>query len=328
MSENKQGIFTISLDFELFWGMRDKTTIENYSNNLDGVEQAIREILKTFNQYQIHASWAVVGFLFYNNSTLRNNLPKILPKYANKSLNPYSYIENNLDLDKKYHFASHIIEKIIDYKNQEIATHTFSHYYCLEDGQTKEEFYIDIEQAVKTLKNKTNNKTYSLVFPRNQWNKNYLFELHKLGILCYRGNEKSWIYDASNEENSLLVKRAIRLLDSYINITGHNTYPLDELIEDNLFNIPSSRFLRPTSKRLSLFENIRLNRIKNSMTHAARNGELFHLWWHPHNFGADIPTNLKFLNKILEHFKYLENRYSMLSLNMKEVSLLLKNTNE
>jgi hypothetical protein len=36
MYKNKKGIFTISLDFELYWGMRDKTTIENYSNNLGG----------------------------------------------------------------------------------------------------------------------------------------------------------------------------------------------------------------------------------------------------------------------------------------------------
>jgi peptidoglycan/xylan/chitin deacetylase (PgdA/CDA1 family) len=308
--------------------MRDKTTIENYSNNLGGVEQAIDKILKAFNQHNIHATWATVGFLFYDIIKLKNNLPKKLPKYKNKDLNPYSYINKNNNLDEKYHFAQHIIKKIVNNKNQEIATHTFSHYYCLEDGQTREEFYSDIEQAIKTIKDNTGNKTYSLVFPRNQWNEDYLSVLSELDILCYRGNEKSWIYNAVNEENNIILRRAVRLLDSYINISGHNTYSLDELRTDKLFNIPSSRFLRPVSKKLSFLETMRLNRIKKSMTYAAKNGELFHLWWHPHNFGADLEANFQFLSKILEHFKDLKNQYNMQSLNMKEVSFLLGGNNE
>jgi len=328
MKKNKEAIFTISLDFELYWGMRDKSSIEQYSKNLDGVEEAINQLLKTFTQNSIHATWATVGFLFYDVENLKNSFPNKLPQYKNSKLSPYSYIERNSHLEKKYHSAQEIIKNISNDKNQEIATHTFSHYYCLEEGQTKEEFYADIQQAIKTIKDETGEKTYSLVFPRNQWKEEYLSVLSKLDILSYRGTEKSWIYDPKNEENNFILKRAVKLLDTYINISGHNTYSLDELKANTPFNIPASRFLRPVSKKLSFLEGMKLNRIKNSMTHAAKNRELFHLWWHPHNFGVDLESNLEFLNKILEHYKYLNKKYNMKSLNMKEVSLQLRGKNE
>ena len=319
-----KGIFTISLDFELYWGMRDKVILDDYSNNLDGVELAINEILKSFKKYNIHATWAVVGFLFFENKKdLEDNLPSSLPNYRNQQHNPYKYIRENNELEQKYHFDFNSIKNIIDTDNQEIGTHTLSHYYCLELGQTRQEFFDDLTKAKEIIKNKTNQETYSLVFPRNQFNDEYLSVLKDLKILSYRGNEKSWIYKAVNQEDEQQVRRVIRLLDSYFNISGHNTHSLKELSYSQPYSIPSSRFLRPVSKKICFAENLRLNRIKKSMTYAAKNNELFHLWWHPHNFGKDTFNNISFLNKILEHYNTLQVKYGMKSLNMKEVSYLI-----
>jgi len=330
MIEHKQGVFTVSLDFELYWGMRDKRTLANYSENLLGVEKAIYRMLSLFDEFNIHVTWATVGFLFYDSvENLKKNLPLKKPNYTNKELSPYTYINSSKLLEKKYHFAEEIVKKIVSTKNQEIGTHTFSHYYCLESGQTKDEFLADLLYAVNVTEKKVNQRVYSLVFPRNQWNEEYLSVVSKVGILSYRGNEKSWIYSASNKENDFFLKRVGRLLDTYIKISGHNTYSLDDLKSNSgLLNIPSSRFLRPVSSKLAFLEKIRLKRIKNSMTYAAKNGELFHLWWHPHNFGTNLEKNLQFLSEILEHFKYLEKKYAMKSLNMKEISLELVDKNE
>ena len=60
-----QGVFTVSIDFELYWGVRDNWTIEQYKNNLEGVSNAIPEILKVFNENGIHATWATVGFFIF-----------------------------------------------------------------------------------------------------------------------------------------------------------------------------------------------------------------------------------------------------------------------
>jgi hypothetical protein len=34
------------------------------------------------------------------------------------------------------------------------------------------------------------------------------------------------------------------------------------------------------------------------------------LWWHPHNFGADLNENVAFLVEILKHYAGLRDTYS------------------
>lgn len=317
------GIFIISLDFELYWGLRDKRTLIDYRENLLGVREAVEEILNIFNDYNIHATWATVGFLFFSNiNELKKYYPAKLPTYNNAKLNPYQYIDNNDDLQNLYHFAPELLKLICKYNGQEIGTHTFSHYYCLENGQTIEQFKSDIYSAIIIARNKQL-EIKSLVFPRNQWNEKYLFVLKELGIKCYRGNEINWLYSAVNEKNNHIFRRIPRLLDAYINISGYNTYSISEIVKKEPFNIPASRFLRPFSKKLILFENLRLKRIKEAMTYSAKTNTLFHLWWHPHNFGINTYQNISFLKKILQHFILLQRKYGMRSYNMGEISDLM-----
>ena len=63
----KQGTLIVSLDFELFWGMLDCSTLEEYGGNVMGGRGAIPRLLKLFETYNIHATWATVGFLFADN---------------------------------------------------------------------------------------------------------------------------------------------------------------------------------------------------------------------------------------------------------------------
>jgi len=67
-------------------------------------------------------------------------------------------------------------------------------------------------------------------------------------------------------------------------------------------------------------ERLRLWRITSAMETAARRRRLFHLWWHPHNFGVDLKENLAFLRKILDHFRILQDRYGMRSMTMAAVA--------
>ena len=48
-----------------------------------------------------------------------------------------------------FHYGQSLLEKISRYEGQEISTHTFSHYYCLEDGQTAEQFEADLKASLK-----------------------------------------------------------------------------------------------------------------------------------------------------------------------------------
>ena len=78
--------------------------------------------------------------------------------------------------------------------------------------------------------------------------------------------------------------------------------------------------LRPYSPKLSFLEGLRLRRIRSEMMHAAKEGELYHLWWHPHNFGANMEENFGFLEDTLKVYKDCHDRYSMQSLTMNEIS--------
>ena len=328
----KSGKFIISLDFELLWGVRDKKNISSYGDNILGVWDVIPKMLKIFENHGIAATWATVGFLFATSKDeISNFFPQKKPQYINQNLSPYNghfeTIKN--EADNYYHFAAELIELIQKYPHQEIATHTFSHYYCLEAGQKNEDFRNDIKSAIKIALSK-NIEIKSLVFPRNQFNKEYLEIIKELGITSFRGNERSWYYDPYNFENWRLLKRALRLLDSYINISGYNSFPVQKVKKSKPYNIPSSRFLRPFSRTLKPLERLRLNRILKSMTHAAKSGEVYHLWWHPHNFGKNQNENLIFLQHILLHFSFLKKEYGFESCSMRSFSeqIQKKVTNE
>ena len=313
------GKFVISLDFELMWGVRDKKTKEQYGENILGVHKTIPRLLETFKAHNIKATFSAVGFLFFENKEeLLASIPAIRPKYTDSNLSPYNGYFDLIGNDQ-YHFAPNLIRLIQKYPEQEIGTHTFSHYYCLEEGQSATEFKEDIKCAIQIAKKRNINLT-SLVFPRNQFNDEYLQICNDLGIICYRGNEHSRLYSAKNRENESLFRRALRLTDAYVNISGHNCYT-DEYLKSNFpVDIPSSRFLRPYSKSFKLFDKLRLRRIKSGMTYAAKNNMTYHLWWHPHNFGINQDNNFAFLNMILTHYDLLHKTYNFSSYTMSELA--------
>lgn len=322
---SKKGTIIISLDFELNWGVHDVFTLEQYKEQIFGAREAIPRMLELFSEYDIHATWATVGFLFFKNKEeLIANLPACYPSYANSNFSPYkklNKIGENEKLDP-YHFGSSLIKMILAHPNQEVATHTFSHYYCLEEGQTIEEFEADLQAACKV------GPTQSLVFPRNQINPDYLTICKKYGIQSYRGNEESWIYKANRFHKEGLIKRMIRLSDCYLNISGHHTYSMKKVETKPIVNLPSSRFLRPYSTKLKALEPLRLNRIKKSIINAAEKGEVYHLWWHPHNFGKNLDKNIQFLIEILQLVSKLRSEYGFESLNMAEASVVAMQVND
>ncbi|MDB4770096.1 polysaccharide deacetylase family protein [Akkermansiaceae bacterium] len=310
------GQFIISLDFEKFWGACDHVKLEDYRLKLERVDKICLEMLELFSEYDIHATWATVGLLaFDNKNDLLTMLSTNKSSYERIKLSPYEYIFGN-DLEKDLHFAPNIIKKIRQAKNQELASHTFSHFYCLEPGQNLESFDLDLKMNIRVMKEKFGVDLCSLVFPRNQIKKEYLNILTANGIKCYRGNERNWIYQ---EGMIFFLKRGFRLIDSYLNITGSNTYKLKDIQKGVPYNMPSSCFLRPVRSKDSLLKRLKMKRIKSQMTFAARNDKVFHIWWHPHNFGNDITANIFFLREILEYFVFLKNEYGMCSLNMNEL---------
>ncbi|MEP6628045.1 MAG: polysaccharide deacetylase family protein [Ginsengibacter sp.] len=323
------GKFVISLDFEIYWGVRDVVKLEDYKEHLLGVQTAIPKLLEIFSQYNVNATFATVGFLFFSSKQeLINNLPKKIPKYTNTELSPYAGnfkpVGENENVDP-FHFGNTLIQKIKE-AGQEIGSHTFSHYYCLEKGQTREDFIADIKAAKKVALD-NNIQLSSFVFPRNQYNEEYLEICKELGFTSFRGNERSKLFSSKSQGNTTFLRRPFRLLDSYINLSGQNCYTMTEMQKSDPVNIPSSRFLRPFSQGLKSLEKMRLKRITDSMTYAAKEGLTYHLWWHPHNFGINLHENFDFLERVLLHFQKLNTEYNFESNSMHQLADELRRNN-
>jgi len=312
----KKGTLVISLDFELVWGLFDHIEINDKASYFNHTLEAIPQIVSIFEKNNIQATWATVGMLFNENwEEWHSNIPDSIPTYNKVELNPYDYGKRHQKSGlEKFFFAPNLIKTIKSVKGQEIGTHTYSHYYCLEKGQSKAQFEADINQALK-MAQKFNIDLKSLVFPRNQFNEDYLEICAQKGIETVRTNPNFWYWDTTKKE-TFAVKLA-RTGDAYLPL-GKKSYQADNLVKEKVLCQQSSRFLRPQHS-ISLFNNSRLIRIKNEMIQAAKNGEVYHLWWHPHNFGVDSVGSLKTLLAIVETFKYCNEIYGMESITMKEL---------
>lgn len=320
---DQTGIFVVSLDFELFWGWRDIRTLDEFKANLIGTRDVMPRLLALFDEYGVRATWATVGLLFFETrDELLAGLPSRRPHYVNADRSPYGHMDG-LGEDEAadpFHFGASLVKMIAGADGQEIGSHTFSHYCCLEDGEDVESFRADLQAAVAaaalrgiTLK--------SLVFPRNRFGSEHLAACKSAGITAYRGNPRLRIYRAkSQSEAQAPWRRAARLADSYINISGHNCHRLEEVADDIPFNVPASRYVRPYSRSRKALESLRLRRIQADMAHAAENRLMYHLWWHPEDFGRHVEDNLAFLRHVLEHFVTMRERHGMESLSMGDVA--------
>jgi len=324
------GALVISLDFELHWGVRDKCAPNGpYRENLLGARKAIPRILDLFEAFEVAATWATVGFLFAESRREREAFcPAIRPQYVDTRLDPYAEPTGENEGDDPLHYAASLIAQIAKRPKQEIATHTFSHYYCQEPGETRESFAADLASAVAIAQRRGLN-VGSIVFPRNQFRPGYEDLLKEAGVLCYRGNEPHWMYRPRPRSQETLAVRAPRLLDHYVSLSGSKVVRWDEILQPNgLCDVRSSMFLRPYSTQRKSLESIRLRRIAGGIRAAAEQRGIFHLWWHPHNFGADTAENLEFLRSVLEVFASCRQTRGMKSLNMAEVASLVSGADE
>ena len=310
----RAGALVISLDFELHWGVRDIFPSDGaYRANLLGAREVIPRLLDLFAEFDVAATWATVGFLFATSrAELEEVSPQVRPRYARVRLDPYREVVGADESSDPLHFAPSLIEQIARYPRQEIGTHTFSHFYCLERGATTEAFSADLASA-RQIAARRGVSLRSIVFPRGQVGPRYLDVLTAHGIGCYRG-----VAGRSRRSRGPLT-RALSLADAFVDVTGPHLTEWADVLNGELANVPASFFLRPVT-RSGGAERLRFKRLATAMRVAAESRRIIHLWWHPHNFGARPSENLAFLRRLLEVFGELRHRFEMRSLSMHEVA--------
>jgi hypothetical protein len=320
---DRPGALVISLDFELHWGMRDHVARSDPPyRRLPAARQAVRDLTALFASRHIRATWATVGFLFASTrQELDAYLPTDRPRYQKPDLDPYlEPIGMNEEQDPE-HLAGSLVELIAATDGQEVGSHTFSHYYCLDPGQGQEIFRADLTSA-QSIARRRGLELSSLVLPRNQWNPAYTDVVLDLGFRCIRGPQRTWAYEArpSGEDQGSL-RRAARLADAYFGPSPPPTTGWSDVLgPSGLCNIPASAFLRPFAPSRRSLESIRLARLRSGLRQAARHGRIFHLWWHPHNFSQHAAENLSILGSVLDEFETLASTEGMQSLSMGDVT--------
>lgn len=325
---NNRGLFVVSLDFELMWGVHDVATLTEYADRLRHTREVIPQLLKLFEKYAIHATWATVGLLFANSKEeIISNIPdnKKQPSYQDRKHSNYSFL-NQVGMsedDDIYHYAVSLISQIRQTDNQEIGSHTYSHYYCMENGQTEEQFREDL-RLFSNVAGKLGLPIRSIVFPRNQCNDAYLDACAETGIIAYRGMED--VFFNNNTQLSEGARRTLRFIDSYVNISGQHCYDVQELCfcESPLINIRSSCFFRPYVPKRKYLEYFKMRRIKKQMKYAAKHGKVFHIWWHPHNMGMNPNEMLSELEQLFQYAKKLNNDLGFESVNMGELAMMVE----
>ncbi|MEP6513571.1 MAG: polysaccharide deacetylase family protein [Parafilimonas sp.] len=316
------GIFTISLDLELHWGVFDKRDRQSRAACYKNTLQLIPKMLQLFTKYNVHVTWAAVGGLFAKDEEEWRELkPVIEPEYKSKKCSAYEWVKHN-SLGSEYcwaHFAPEIIKTILEYSGQELGTHTFSHYYCMEDGKNPEAFREDLKAAKKAAL-KFNNHPVSLVFPRNQFNSHFLKTCYEAGIRTVRSNPANWFWTPVADSNSTLLRKIFRTGDTFIPIADCTSYPLSsiQIIAGEPLQLPACRLFRSWQPNFRYGNKLRLRRIIKEMQNAAASNECYHLWWHPENFGDYPKENMEDLEIILEEYRKCKDKYGMKSWNMRE----------
>lgn len=310
----------VSLDLELHWGVRDHVRPgHRYWRNLEGEREAVTRMLACFEERDVRATWATVGMLFAGSRKEAESFhPRVRPTYAREALDPYAERVGEDEASDPFHYAATLIERLARSGSQELASHTYSHYYSLEPNARPEAFADDLESAQRIARHRTGRRLTSLVLPRNQLPADALDAIRRAGFLCVRGPERGWMYDASPASRKRPHHRAARWLDAHVALRGPVVQAWEACRwDDELVDVRGTHYVRfhpPESSAARLHRRV----LRRSMEHATRVGGLVHLWWHPHNLGGDVDAGMACLKGILDDFELLRRERGMESMTMAE----------
>lgn len=289
----EKGQFVISLDTELAWGRINDPELPAFLSVIDQTRAATDEILRLFDKYDIPATWATVGRMFMESEHELDTVEDL--SYFYDGLNNQKIYENDrLNSDSNsLVYGWDIVQKISNAKTKhEIASHSFNH---IDFGKTtsKEVAETDIKDAMEMTRRKLGIEMESWVYPKNSIGyKNSLFEQ---GIKYYRGEDKFWYGNFPGP-----IKKLLYQFDTFLGWSPSTVVPLLEA--NGLVNIPGSSIFRVTHlgiKKNVPYSSIIRKAIKG-LKKARNQKEIYHLWFHPFNFGHELEAHCKAFERVLQ----------------------------
>ena len=314
------GALVFSFDVELAWGVRDRNlNSPRFEGGLRRVRDVVSRLLELFTQYEISATWAMVGHLMIQSDDCRDGhyayrLPAPRPDW-------YDSIPAVHGDGAEDYYAPDIVQSVLDCPvHQELGSHTFSHVLANDGRCTAELFEAELAECQQLAK-RWNRNLVSVVFPRNIIR--HLTAVRATGYRCYRGPRKEWYWFGHPVE--VYSRRWLRHLIwplRYLDERFCVCPPLPSARRQNgLWEIPlsmffpgmggGSRFLDPEYQR---------RRALRGMNRAAERGRIFSLYTHPHNLLAQSDRVLYAFEQICRKASSLRDDGKLAILTMEQIA--------
>lgn len=321
MSKNGQikfdkGIFILSLDFELIWGTAD-LGLEHFRNACVIERQVVIDrLLQLFEEFDISATWAILGHLFLDKCEPQNGIkhPEIVrPNFDWIKEDWFAHDPGGTENEKSIHLGKSLVEKIRNCSvHQEIGSHSFSHIVFGDEDCSRETAETEITESIRVAEEQGINLK-SFVFPRNEIG--HLDLLKKFGFDCYRGVEPNWYENRSVSEK---LRRGLRLFDVIRAATPPTILPQKD--DTGMWNIAGSAMYFPMHGfRRHIPVSTRVKRAVKGINAAVAKKEIFHFWFHPTNMVDEMEKMFDGLRQILEYVAKLRDQGKLDVLTMGEV---------
>lgn len=281
------GTVIVSADAELGWGFYDLQ--DRPEVRLANARTGWRRLSELCEQYQIPATWAVVGHLFCDDCDGRHADHPTPEGWFDHERGPDA-------MPRSLRFADGLVDDIVESTvDHDIGLHTFSHVLFDDPMTTRKVARAEVGRALDAARARGLNPT-SFVFPRNRIGHREV--LASYDIESYRGTGPR-IRGPTRRLRKLAVATVARsdprLVTPYVDDAG-------------LVNVPASLFLfsfegaaRATVE--PVFGDPVLRHAKRGIDAAAAADGVFHMWLHPNNIvtGRDA-------HRIDRIFEYLDRR--------------------
>lgn len=257
------GSVVISLDAELGWGVHHEHPLP--ASRIRNARSAWKALLRLFDEYEIPATWAVVGHLFLEDCDAGHTDH---PAGSECCLEAPDGIPRG-----DTWFANGLIEEIVDADvDHELASHGFSHVHFAHERMNPSMAESECAAAAETLAPHSS-EPRSFVFPVNEVG--FRDRLSEHGFACYRG-------PAPDRPGP-----AEKLWDG---LRGRNAPPIVEptVDEHGMVNVPASLYLFSFEGVVrKIVEGVRddpiVTAVRLGIDALQETDGVLHLWLHPHN---------------------------------------------
>jgi len=294
----ERGVFTISLDFELIWGTLDLFGPERFRRACEVERSVLVRLLDLFAEYEVPATWCVLGHLFLDSCTNTNGSkhPEIVrPTHLWCRHDWFHFDPCTTEETATIFYGRSLLERIRTCRvPQEIGCHSFSHVIFGDPGCSAATAESEVRACVR-LASEMGIELRSFAFPRNSVG--HLDVLRRHGFSCYRGPDPTW-YEKRRWPG--LVKRLLNLWE--VLRAAEPPVVLPTWAPAGLWNIPGSMIYFPMhGLRRYIPLELRVRRAVKGLDAAVRRKRVFHLWFHPTNLADEPEAMFDGLRRILEH---------------------------